>query len=504
MLAVSFFLKYAFDNHWVGPRGRIAIGLVAGVALMVLSQWLLGRGYRYFSEGIAALGGGVLFLSLYAAWGFYGLIPLAAAFVGMAAVTAALAALAVGRRSQRLALLALAAGVVTPVLLMPDQDRPLALFGYLAVLVACFLAAGWKMSWRWLAPVALAGAAGHFAVWYGDHYTESQLGTALLFATLLFGFFAAYTLARLAGGERLGSPELLLLPANAAWFGLALFAMLYEAHRWWLTGALLALAVVYLVLANRHAAASVGSGRAARFLAAGLALTFATSTVPIRLEGDWIVIAWAIEGAALVWAGLRADLRALRLAGVALLALVVVVLASRFETTDRFLLNHRFAAFAVVVAALAASARWVRSSERAVGSDERRLFGLVGIGSYLVAVWGLSEEVWSVLGRRPFDLEPALARSMGLSLLWAVAAGLLILAGVRSDSKGQRWLGLALLCLVAAKVFVLDLSFLDKAYRIASFLVLGVVLLLVSFRYQKGLAAGRATTVAPSGSEEPS
>ncbi|MFB3154651.1 MAG: DUF2339 domain-containing protein, partial [Candidatus Acidiferrales bacterium] len=49
LLAVAFFLKYAFDNNWVGPGGRVAIGLLAGAGLLVYSQWLLGRGYRYFA-----------------------------------------------------------------------------------------------------------------------------------------------------------------------------------------------------------------------------------------------------------------------------------------------------------------------------------------------------------------------------------------------------------------------------------------------------------------------
>ena len=46
------------------------------------------------------------------------------------------------------------------------------------------------------------------------------------------------------------------------------------------------------------------------------------------------------------------------------------------------------------------------------------------------------------------------------------------------------------------KVFVVDLSSLDRAYRIASFLVLGVALLVVSFWYQK------RTADAQSGEEE--
>ena len=68
LFAVTFFLKYAFENNWIGPRGRIGIGLVIGAVLFPFSHRLLGRGYKYFSEGIAGLGAAVLYLSLWAGY----------------------------------------------------------------------------------------------------------------------------------------------------------------------------------------------------------------------------------------------------------------------------------------------------------------------------------------------------------------------------------------------------------------------------------------------------
>src|SRR6185437_5950993 len=64
LFSVAFFIEYAFENNWIGPRGRIAIGILSGAALIEWSALLLRRGYKYFSEGIAALGAAVLYLSL--------------------------------------------------------------------------------------------------------------------------------------------------------------------------------------------------------------------------------------------------------------------------------------------------------------------------------------------------------------------------------------------------------------------------------------------------------
>jgi uncharacterized membrane protein len=487
MLAAAFFLKYAFDNEWVGPMGRVAIGLVAGTGLMIASQWFLGRGYEYFSEGIAALGGGVLFLSLYAAWDFYRLIPQGAAFTGMVVVTGALAGLALGRNSQRLAVLALGAGLTTPGLLNTGVDRQLTLFSYLAILVGCFLVLAWRKGWRWVAPVALAGVLFYYIGWYERFYSAKKIVRASLFATFFFAEFSAFVLAKARSKAGLGNVELLLVLANAAWYGIGLHLMLFRDHRWWLTGAVLVLGALHLLTARFVAPPRIETASATRLIFAGLALTFVTAAIPIRLEAEWITIAWAVEGALLVWAGFRGDIKALRLVGAGLLAVVIGLLLMESGPTERLLLNQRFASFAVTAIALAMCTYWARRRQEAIGSDERLLFDAAGVVANIVAVWGLSVEIWQFLGRQQWDLEPRLLRQMGLSLLWAIAASLLILVGVRRSSKALRWQGLVLLFVTVAKVFLLDLSFLERAYRITSFLVLGLVLLAVSFWYQRSL-----------------
>ena len=86
LLAVSFFLKYAFDNDWMGARGQVALGLLGGAAILGYSQWLLRRGHADFANRIAGLGGGVLYLSLFAGANHYHLFPLLLAFGGLRAL----------------------------------------------------------------------------------------------------------------------------------------------------------------------------------------------------------------------------------------------------------------------------------------------------------------------------------------------------------------------------------------------------------------------------------
>src|ERR1043166_395170 len=44
LFGAAFFLKYAFDNNWVGPSMRVASGAVVGIGLLAWGEALRARG----------------------------------------------------------------------------------------------------------------------------------------------------------------------------------------------------------------------------------------------------------------------------------------------------------------------------------------------------------------------------------------------------------------------------------------------------------------------------
>src|SRR6266853_787284 len=134
LIGVSYFLKFAFDNNWIGPAGRVSIGILAGIAVVVWSERFRAKGYQAFSYSLKAVGIGILYLSLWAAFQVYSLIPSGVAFVMMLAVTSATTAMALAQDAQLLAAFALIGGFTTPLLLSTGQNREVALFSYVALL----------------------------------------------------------------------------------------------------------------------------------------------------------------------------------------------------------------------------------------------------------------------------------------------------------------------------------------------------------------------------------
>jgi uncharacterized membrane protein len=489
LFAVTFFLKYAFDNDWVGPRGRVGIGLLLGAALYPWSHRLLNKGYKYFSEGIAALGAATLYLSLWAGWHYYAIFSQSVAFALMIVVTAATFVVAVGRNSERVALLAQIGGLSTPLLVSTGENHEVALFTYLAILGAAVLGLAWVRVWKWLLPVQFAATLFFFWGWYEDFYNDTELGVTALYATIFFLLFAVIPAVRSWREGKLEGLEVTIVVVNAGAYLTALYEMLWPQDRWTLTIAVVALAAAHVGAERLLPSGREAHTRAMRILYGGMALTFATLAIPIRCDGRWITIAWAVEGVILVWSGLQIKFPFMRWAGFVLFAIVTGRLALISIPADTFLVNERFATFVIAVACFFAACYFASKAGDAVGHEEGLMYVATAIAANVLLIAALSLEAWDAFGRMPsLGIDKGHAQELALSALWLVYALALLGIGTWRKSAVIRWQGLTLLGVVIVKVFVFDLSFLEKFYRIVSFSLLGLALLLISFYYQRQLA----------------
>jgi uncharacterized membrane protein len=78
-----------------------------------------------------------------------------------------------------------------------------------------------------------------------------------------------------------------------------------------------------------------------------------------------------------------------------------------------------------------------------------------------------------------------ISHKVGYPILWGVCAFILIAFGIRYKTRIFRIQALSLFTLILVKLFLFDVWDMSKGGRIAAFIFLGVVLLVVSFLYQK-------------------
>ena len=492
--AMTYFLKYAFDNNWIGPGGRVAIGILLGAAMLPWSHWLLQRGYSYFSEGIAGLGAAALYLSIWAGCQYYKLFSLDAGFAAVIVITAGMTAVALGRNSQRIALLSLFGGFLTPVLVSEGKDAQVVLFTYLLILGASLLAIEMRRDWRALTPISFLLSQFYFWGWYSEFYRPAKLERTIIFATLFFLLYAVLPVLRAVRFSQLQELDIVVVLANCFAYLGALYVMLWPQDRWPLTLLVLALSGGHLFVARLVPPPKAGESPLMRLLFAGLALTFATLAIPIRLEGKWITLALVVEGAILVSTGFRSMTGFLRACGYFLLAVAAARLLIFPLPARQFLFNERFAAYAILIICFGVVVYAAREHASSVGRDELNALGVFAVAINLFALIALSLELWDHFGSHAgLGIDSGFAQHLALSLLWTAYASGLIALGVRRESSLLRWQALVLFGLVVAKVFFYDSSYLERFYRIISFFILGLVLLVVSFLYQRKVARAQST-----------
>jgi uncharacterized membrane protein len=496
LVGVSYFLKFAFESNWIGPGGRIAIGLLAGIGLILWSERFRHRGHVAFSYSLKAVGIGTLYLSLWGAFQVYHLIPSAAAFLAMVIVTGATIVLALNQDAELLASFALAGGFATPVLLSTGQNHEVVLFSYVALLDIAILAMAIFKPWRRLLWGSFAGTVILYIGWYSDYYTKDQRALTICFATLFAAIFAASPLASpYEKSRRFNGPSvtLTLIPLlNAAGFFLVLYAM-YEDEKVTLTWFALALAAVYLVVAAAFKQRfSKQDTTFIRLLHVAIAIAFITIAIPLKLNGQWITISWLVESAVLLWVSVRTQTSFLRyLASAALSLGILRLLFFDHFRTEMLVFNLRFFTYLVAIAVLGGIAAF---GKQHASEKEMPFIYLSVVGLNLLALIALTLEVSDYFSRRiteaganrfAFYHQLALARDFTYSAVWLIYGAALMTVGFRKRSAFVRWQALVLIAFTIGKVFVYDVSQLGGSYRILSFIALGAVLLGISFIYQR-------------------
>ena len=73
----------------------------------------------------------------------------------------------------------------------------------------------------------------------------------------------------------------------------------------------------------------------------------------------------------------------------------------------------------------------------------------------------------------------------GLGVLWGSYALALVVAGIRMQQRLLRLLGIFLFAITLTKLFLIDIGQLSTLGKIIAFVALGILLLVISFLYQR-------------------
>ena len=494
LFAAAFFLKYAFENQWIGPAGRVAIGVAAGMGFVWMGWQRFQAGWKYFSQILTGGGVTLLYLSIYGAFGFYELIDRTTAFGFLVFVVIVAHWLAVLYDARAMAIMAQIGGFLVPLLLSSGSDRYVILFAYIAILNLGVVLVSFMKNWHWVGAVSFSLTYLLFLAWYSDNYGIEKRPAALAFLLAVFALYLLADLAPRIRGRASSAEQWIRLTANPFLFFAFFYDMLESDYKAWMGASALVMATLYAAVAK----AAMGEGASDRktlLVSVGVALVFVTLAIPIQLESNWIAIGWAVLAAALAWISGEMDAPALRVAS----GIVFVLAAIRHFGFDTYrvlggsftpVVNKYYLSGLAIVICLFGAAWFFRG----VSSSLSMTVAMIAIGMFWL---DMSIENYKYYDSKVFDLPQDRDYSMVqqirwtahmvASVLWSILAAVLTTVGFRLDRSALRWAGLILFGVTVLKVVFVDMSQLEQIYRIIAFFVVGILLLGVAWGYQRAM-----------------
>ena len=226
----------------------------------------------------------------------------------------------------------------------------------------------------------------------------------------------------------------------------------------------------------------------------GVSLLFITLIFPIQLDRQWLTLAWAFEGAALIWLFRRVLHQGLRSIGLGLLITAFIRLTLNPEVFGYYprsgapIFNWHLYTYSLVALSQFMAANWLKSSNEARENNRLRAV-LCSLGGVLL-FWLLNIEIadyFTPVGASAiaFHLGAGFAQDMTYSISWALFALATLGLGFALKAKGARYAGIGLMAVTLLKLFLHDLASIGSIYRVASLLVVAVIALTASFLYQR-------------------
>ena len=471
VLGIGFFLKLAFDNNWISDTGRIILGIVVGLAFLGGGEYAQRRVPRW-AQPVTASGAAILYLSIYAAFGLYRLIPADLSFILLAVVVTAAVLLALRYESIVIAILGLVGAFISPVLLGTDLPDERFVLAYILLVDIGILAISAFRNWRWLTLVGWVGSYGIFSYWLTGSYGNDPVFAHIALSGIFLTFAAAMPLYHILWRRVPGAADLTLMTINAAAYSLLTPIILWDDYEGWVGLIALSLALLYGLFALaahlRKGVPSTVTVFSLAFASVFLALAF-----PLQFSGHSVALGWAAQGTATVWLGFyirRWQTRAFGIAAL-LLAALHLLLFDFWVDPDTYtpVINVRFITMAFVIAAFSAAALFYhryRQSEGMLKLEVGVMPAMLGMAN-LVALGLLSLEAVNILDADSqrwdslLDMVERIGRLgngsiVAITALWAIYGAAVAGAGLLRRYEPARWAGVGLLTVAVWKLITYD------------------------------------------------
>lgn len=370
LVGVVLLLKLASQYIEVSMPVRMALVALGGLVITTIGYRTTAK-KRSYGLTLQGVGFAVIYLTVFASFKLYGLLPSTLTFGVLALLAGLTVMFSVWQNALPLAVLAFGGAFFAPILVSRPDGSVVMLFSYYLLLNIAVAVIAHYRTWKLLNALSLAVTFGLAYVWGFRAFSGNSAGAGWLslrwqLLGLVVGHMALYLFIAVRYSQQVVSYNQALLQMNTgvakrpilsidsgllfgtALLGFGLMASLLNDLPYHLAFASSALSAIYLSLGlwllKHHRRSIAGDPQANNhfnnsfelLIEASLALGcgFLALVIPLALSAKWISIGWAVQGAALVWLGARTQRRWTVYFGLALQAFSIVLLVG-FDTLMR-------------------------------------------------------------------------------------------------------------------------------------------------------------------------
>lgn len=320
---IGYLLKYSIERDMFPIELRLAGATLSSIVLLGLGWRLRNKQPLY---GLILQGGavGALYITVFAAFKLYFLLPHLFAFALMVVICAASVGLAVMQRALSLAVLASIGGYLAPVMLSTGSGDHVGLFSYYLLISVGILAISVWQSWRVLNLIGFAFTFGIATLWGANNYQPEYYLSCQLFLIanlVLFSLLAQLFSVKNRIKQHMAIDGTLLFGPPLIGFG-----MQYIITEHWPFGpafSALGFGVIYLIITWGTLRRFPEQGRRIAIGYLALGASFVTLAIPLAMSAQWTALAWSLEGLGILWFGLLQGQRRISWSGTGLLALAL-------------------------------------------------------------------------------------------------------------------------------------------------------------------------------------
>jgi uncharacterized membrane protein len=480
LIGFGWLATYAFLNNWIGPMGRIVLGILAGTAFLILG-WVRIKKYLHQGGVFLVLGSTTILLTIFAAREIYDFFTPLFALIVMFLSAAFVALASVKYNNRALSLASLIAAGVAPLLTNSPTPDYIGLYSYLFIVV---------LGTIWI--VALTGqrilvaAALVLITFYSlPHLTSFTLADKEVLLLFAYAFAAVFFLTNTAGILKHKDKDIVPDLVTAAGNGLLLLVWIMSAAQdEWKSLIISAWMIVFSV--GAFLIFKITRKQEPFYIYAGIGIAMLAAATSAELQGAALTIAYTIESGIVTFIAYAilqnikiAERTSLILVGPVILS-VGSVLSNRWTAS---VIHKDF--FVLLILGLTLFGLGIFFQQLAKNTETKKsqqLSAILLIAGSIYAYMLLWLSLHAGLQYNTVEYNTATMFSL---VIYTVVGLAFYFYGIANGKRGLRFYGDALIGFVIGRLLLVEVWEMELATKIITFFLIGALLVSTAFFKKK-------------------